>query len=120
MNLLKSERPMDRDRDEHYVVVVEFEVDTARREEFLDAVVRNAKESLLNEAGCLRFDVLDSPERRGCVLLYEIYEDRSAFAEHMRLPHYQVFEKDVRNLVLSKRVETYIGVSLTASVVLPD
>ena len=48
--------------------------------------------SVGREAACRRFDVIEPEGRPDCVLVYEIYDDRSAFDHHLTAPHYLTFE----------------------------
>jgi autoinducer 2-degrading protein len=72
-----------------FVVVVNLTVRPERVEEFLEGIRVNARASLRDEPGCLRFDVLrraDDPHR---FVLYEIYTDQEAFTvAHRSASHY--------------------------------
>ena len=73
------------------VVLVEFLVKPSFLAQFRDLIATNAKASLEREAGCKRFDVLFDPEEPRRFVLYEIYEDGAAFAEHLASSHYLSF-----------------------------
>jgi autoinducer 2-degrading protein len=60
-------------------VIVKFTVLPDRMEEFLEGIRINARSSLRDEPGCLRFDVHRSRDNDSEVLLYEIYADEDAF-----------------------------------------
>jgi len=73
-------------------------------EQFVELVTANARLSLINEPGCRRFDVhrvLGSPNR---ILLYETYDDRDAFEQHLAMPHLGKFDEANKRLVVSKSV----------------
>jgi (4S)-4-hydroxy-5-phosphonooxypentane-2,3-dione isomerase len=38
------------------------------------------------------------------VLLYEIYDDKAAFAAHVKTPHFADFDRDSASCVASKKV----------------
>lgn len=72
-----------------FAVIVTLEVVPGRLDEFLDGLRRNARLSLADEPGCLRFDIhrsVDDPHR---FILYELYADESAFFDaHRGTEHY--------------------------------
>ena len=58
-------------------------------EEFLDGIHANARASVRDEPGCLRFDVHRSTEQPHRFVLYEIYASAVAFyTQHRKEPHY--------------------------------
>lgn len=87
-----------------YAVVVEFIVHPQHQEDFLRAVLANARTSLSQEAGCKRFDVCRATEEPGRVLLYELYADSAAFQAHLQTPHFLEFESSSKPWVCTKRV----------------
>ncbi len=90
-----------------YVVTVEFEIAENTIEAFMLAMRAQAKQSLAREPACLRFDVCvkeDAPEN---VFLYEIYESRAAFDEHLKSAHFLTFDAAVAPMVAEKSVETW-------------
>jgi quinol monooxygenase YgiN len=87
-----------------YTILVEFTLHDGALPRFLDLIRENAAASLAQEKGCERFDVLVPEGERQRVILYEIYADDNAFAEHCRQPHYHAFDQAAASLVQSKRV----------------
>ncbi|MFU8872743.1 putative quinol monooxygenase [Micromonospora sp. SL4-19] len=92
-----------------FTVVVHLEVRPDRLEEFLTGIETNARASLRDEPGCLRFDVhriADAPNR---FLLYEIYRNAAAFhQEHRSAPHYAQWQQVVARCVQpGGRTNTY-------------
>jgi autoinducer 2-degrading protein len=72
-----------------FTVIVTLQVRPDRIDEFLRGIRANARASLRDEPGCLRFDVHRSAEDAHRFLLYEIYADEVAFREaHRTAPHY--------------------------------
>ena len=90
-----------------YVVTVEFIIDPAQIEAFMPLMRENARLSLETEPGCRQFDVCVSPEQPGAVLLYEVYDDRAAFDQHLASAHFAAFDKDTGAMVLSKTVRSW-------------
>ena len=94
-----------------YVVTVAFEIRPEAAAAFLPLMLENARASLAEEPGCLRFDVCseeaadDAPPVR--VFLYEIYRDRGAFDAHLASAHFQSFDAATRPMVTSKQVASW-------------
>ncbi len=91
-----------------YAITVAFELESGAGARFRELVSTNAKASVAQEPGCLRFDVLvpagpGAPE----VLLYEIYRDRAAFDDHLATEHFLTFDRETRDLVRSKTVMAF-------------
>lgn len=89
-----------------YAVTVQFTLKSGQQEAFLPLMVENARTSLLEESGCLQFDVL----RGGAadvVFLYEIYEDRAAFDLHLQSAHFKSFDAAVGDMVADKIIQTF-------------
>ena len=87
-------------------IVVEFRVVPARRSTFLDRVSENARQSILLEKGCHRFDVCVDPGDETAVFLYEVYRDAESFEGHLASSHYAAFDIETRSWVTSKVVRT--------------
>ena len=99
-----------------YVVTVAFEIRPEAAAAFLPLMLENARKSLAEEPGCLRFDVCgegagdqdvgsDAPPVR--IFLYEIYRDRGAFDAHLASAHFQSFDAATRPMVASKQVASW-------------
>ena len=87
-----------------FVVTVDFDLNSGACSEFLPLMLENARTSLAIEAGCSRFDVCVDPKKPECVFLYEVYDDRAAFDEHLASPHFKSFDAATKYLVSDKRV----------------
>ena len=75
-----------------YVVIVPIQIEQGRREEFLEALMVDAKGANENEPGCLRFDAVEDADDNHRIWLYEVYKDEEAFKAHLAAPHFQVFK----------------------------
>lgn len=73
-------------------------------EDFLPMMIRNAKDSLHIEEGCLQFDVLKVENDPSQIWLYEIYTNDDAFTQHCRMPHFLRFDAESTLLVERKTV----------------
>ncbi len=91
-----------------FALVVSFTLKPGAREAFLRLIRENAAASVRDEPGCYRFDVLtcDDPDQ---VLLYELYADAAAFAEHVASPHFKSFDAASQDLVAAKTVGRYLA-----------
>lgn len=87
-----------------FVILVEFQIKADRLDEFLALVNENAEQSLRDEAGCLRFDVLTPVGGESMVLLYEIYDGHEAFEIHRASPHFQEFDAATGEMVSDKHI----------------
>ncbi len=86
-----------------FSLIVDLRIDPAHRDEFLHAMRANAEASVRDEPGCLRFDlcsVADDPDR---FVLYELYTDEAAFAEHKAAPHFADWRAVASRVVLEQR-----------------
>ena len=59
-----------------YVIIVPIQVKEGHKEEFVKASLLDAQDSVNDEPGCLRFDLIQDPGDPNRVWLYEIYKDR--------------------------------------------
>jgi autoinducer 2-degrading protein len=81
-------------------VIVKFTVLPGKMDEFLEELRINARSSLRDEPGCLRFDIHRSHGNENEVLLYEIYADQEAFeVGHRQAPHYAAWREVVARCV---------------------
>ena len=90
-----------------HVITVEFVIEPGRTEAFREAMLRQARNSLDREPGCLQFDVCFDPNDAKRVFLYEIYVDRDAFDEHLRSAHFLEFDATVKDWLTSKSVRAW-------------
>jgi (4S)-4-hydroxy-5-phosphonooxypentane-2,3-dione isomerase len=86
------------------VVLVEFLVKPSFAGRFRDLISANAKASLEREMGCRRFDVLFDPKEPRRFVLYEIYDDETAFDEHLASAHYRSFAAAIENEIEQRSV----------------
>lgn len=84
-----------------YTVFVTLDVREERMDEFTEGILANARASLADEPGCLRFDVHRSATEPTRFHFYEIYRDRQAFEnEHRSAAHYAEWRKVVESCVI--------------------
>jgi quinol monooxygenase YgiN len=82
-----------------FAVVVDFLVHPERVDEFRSAMLKQAKDSLDLEEGCLQFDVFTDSASPETFVLYELYRDEQAFEEHLASKHLADFSARVGPMV---------------------
>ena len=80
-----------------YALIVTIQIQPEHREEFLASMLDDARGSVNDEPGCLRFDVLQDPNDPNKLYLYEVYRDRAAFDAHLQAPHFIRWRDTVAN-----------------------
>ena len=71
-----------------HVVIVPIQIKDGFKDQFIEELLLDAKGSVNDEPGCLRFDVIQDPEVPNRVWLYEVYKDAAAFEAHTQAPHF--------------------------------
>jgi (4S)-4-hydroxy-5-phosphonooxypentane-2,3-dione isomerase len=89
-----------------FVVMVDFRLHEGALGAFRPLIDRNARQSVRDEPGCRRFDVVEPAGETDRIVLYEIYDDRAAFDVHLKTRHYLAFDAESAGLVASKTVTT--------------
>jgi (4S)-4-hydroxy-5-phosphonooxypentane-2,3-dione isomerase len=87
-----------------FAIIVDFRLRPGTRPEFRRLIDANARLSAQTEPGCRRFDVVEPRDEADRVLLYEIYTDDAAFADHLRSAHFIQFDAESAPLVMAKSV----------------
>ena len=82
-----------------FAVLVDFMVHRERAAEFRKAMLKQARDSLELEEGCLRFDVFTDPAAPETFVLYELYTDEQAFEAHLASKHFADFSARVEAMV---------------------
>jgi len=83
-------------------VHVDVRVLPGLEEEFLEATLANARQSL-QEPGIERFDVCRDPEDPAHFLLVEVYRTRQAPAQHKTTAHYAAWRDAVAPMMAEPR-----------------
>jgi quinol monooxygenase YgiN len=79
-----------------YVIIAPIQIKEGYREQFIEAVVEDARSSVHNEPGCLRFDVIQDADDANRIWLYEVYKDEAAFQAHLQAPHLRKFRESTQ------------------------
>lgn len=79
-----------------YTLVVTIRIKPEYRERYLESMLDDARGSVRDEPGCLRFDVLIDNEDPNTIYLYEVYKDEAAFQAHLKAPHFIAWRDTVQ------------------------
>ena len=80
-----------------YVIVAPIQIKEGYKDAFVEAMLGDAKGSVNDEPGCLRFDVIQDGGDPNRIWLYEIYVDEAAFQEHLKAPHFIKWRDTVKD-----------------------
>lgn len=80
-----------------YVLVVIIDIAPGLKDKFIAEMLEDARGSLRDEPGCLRFDVIQDEKDSNRIYLYEAYADRAAFDYHMTTPHFLKWKDAVQD-----------------------
>lgn len=69
-------------------IFVTIQIKPGFKDQFIEALLDDARGSISNEPECYRFDILQNDEDSNRIHLYEIYEDEDAVAAHRAQPHF--------------------------------
>ncbi len=80
-----------------YVIIATIQIQADHKDAFIEAVVEDARSSVNNEPGCLRFDVIQDANDPNRIWLYEVYRDEAAFQAHLQAPHLLKFRETTQD-----------------------
>jgi (4S)-4-hydroxy-5-phosphonooxypentane-2,3-dione isomerase len=87
-----------------HVLVVTIDIKPGKTAEFLEAMLADARGSVANEPGCIRFDIIQDEQNPNRIYLYEVYRDKPAFEAHMKAPHFLTWQETVKDWFASPPV----------------
>ena len=96
-----------------HIVSVMVTVKAEMIAEFERAILHNARESMANDPGCLRFDVSQSCEDPTVWLFHEVYDKPEAHAAHRQSPHFLAYAEVEKRAAVDKRVIRAAGKHIT-------
>ena len=85
-----------------YIIVVSIEIAEGHKEEFIKAMLVDARGSLNNEPGCLRFDVIQDGGDANKIWLYEVYADEAAYQAHTQQAHFLEWRETTKDWIVGK------------------
>jgi len=74
-----------------YHIAVYFDVPPKRHQDFIDAALEDSRESLANEPGTKRIELIKDKENPNRFYLDEAYDDEAAFEVHRCGDHFKRF-----------------------------
>ena len=92
-----------------YLIIAPLQIKEGHKEQFVEEIIADARGSLNNEPGCLRFDVVQDPENTNRIWLYEVYTDEQAFQAHTRTPHFTRWRDATRDWLDEAPLSPSIG-----------
>ncbi len=78
-----------------FAVIVKIQIKPEHREEFIEAMLADARGSVENEPDCLQFNIVQDAEDPNRLWLYEVYRDAEAFERHKQTPHFTTWVETV-------------------------
>ncbi len=98
-----------------FAVWVTLQVRSEGRTGFLAAIEENARASVREEPGCLRFDVIELDRDENLFAFYELYRDEDAFhREHKGAAHFAAWRAVAeRVLVPGSQINTFGHVAVS-------
>ena len=65
-----------------YVIIAPIQIKEGFKDQFMGPMLDDARGSVNDEPGCLRFDVIQDAGDSNRIWLYEVYKDEAAFQAH--------------------------------------
>jgi (4S)-4-hydroxy-5-phosphonooxypentane-2,3-dione isomerase len=85
-----------------HITLVHVQVKSEHLSAFI-AATQNNHEASVQEPGCRRFDVLQSPDDPGHFILYEAYASAEDAAAHKQTAHYLTWRATVESMMAAPR-----------------
>jgi quinol monooxygenase YgiN len=89
-----------------FVLAVMLRIKPENVDRFLEKALANAREAR-KEPGCRQFEVLVDPKERTKVMLFEVYNDESAFEAHQATPHFKKYLAEAVPLLASRERQVF-------------
>lgn len=74
-----------------YHIATYFDIPPDRRQDFVCAALEDGRNSLANEPGTKRFELIQDKEYLNRLYLNEAYDDEAAFNDHANGPYFKKF-----------------------------
>ena len=82
-----------------YIINASIRIKEGHREPFIEAMLDDARDSVKDEPGCLRFDLIQDGGDPNKIWLYEVYKDEAAFEAHLQTPHFIKWRDTVKDWI---------------------
>ena len=73
------------------VLVVDLHASAGHETDLLNAGIADANNTMQNEPGCIRFDVVQDSVDPAHLWFYEVYRDQAALDKHRNMPHFHAW-----------------------------
>ena len=87
-------------------IIVEYHVPSEHRAAF-DLLLRQNVQETLQDAGCLRMEILQHATDASHVVLNELWADEASIVKHRQRPGHDAGHQAIERLLRSKRVHRY-------------
>ncbi len=71
-----------------YIIIAPIQINEGFKEQYIKGMIENARASVNDEPGCLRFDVVQDANDDHRMWVYEVYKDEAAFQAHTQSRHF--------------------------------
>ena len=75
-----------------WVTIAPIQIKAEYKEQFIKEIVDDARGSVNDEPGCMRFDVIQDANDPNRIWLYEVYRDEAAAQAHTQAPHFKKYQ----------------------------
>ena len=89
-----------------FVLQVTIRIKPENVERWMKMALENAREAR-KEPGCRQFEVLVDPKDKTKIMLFEIYNDESAFEAHQQTPHFKKYLAEAVPLLASRERQVF-------------
>jgi autoinducer 2-degrading protein len=89
-----------------YAIVVQIDIKSEHREEFIGAARSHAQRARQNEPGTVRFDIIADGASPNRIFLYEVYANEEAFRAHGQAPSLAQFRAETQGWAESTNLLT--------------
>lgn len=84
-----------------FVITASFHVRREHIPAFITASLDDARGSVRDEPGCVRFDMVQDSEDESRFLFFELYHDEAAFEQHRTMPHFLRWNETIRDWLVA-------------------
>jgi autoinducer 2-degrading protein len=89
-----------------FVLVVNIRIKPENVERWIPMALENAR-AARKEPGCRQFEVLVDPKDRTKIMLFEVYNDESAFEAHQQTAHFKKYLAEAVPLLASRERQVF-------------
>lgn len=82
-----------------YILMVRLKVKRDHIDGFIKASIADATNSVLNELGCRRFDIIQDETESALFAFTEVYNDEAAFEHHKTTQHFKAWDSTVKPML---------------------